>query len=69
VAIKARPAILAARYGTHRYATIAAAMSLPITLAKAAAPLGAAALGVGHFVAWTAGACLPAAGLLWAARR
>jgi predicted MFS family arabinose efflux permease len=68
VATIARPAILAARYGTHRYATIAAAMSLPITLAKAAAPVGAAAFGVGHFLPWTAGACLLAAGLLWAAR-
>lgn len=68
VATIARPAILAARYGTGRYATIAATLSIPVTLAKAAAPLGAAALGVGHFLPWAAGACLLAAGLLWAAR-
>jgi predicted MFS family arabinose efflux permease len=67
VATIARPAILAHRYGTHRYATIAAAMNLPIILAKAAAPLGAAALGVNHFLPWTAAACLLAAGLLWTA--
>jgi cyanate permease len=64
----ARPAILVHRYGTHRYATIAAAMNLPVILAKAVAPLGAAALGINHFLPWTAAACLLAAGLLWAAR-
>ena len=67
VATIARPAILAHRYGTHRYATIAATMNLPIILAKAAAPLAGAALGVSHFLPWTAAACLLAAGLLWAA--
>jgi hypothetical protein len=35
----ARPAILVDAYGTHRYATIAAAMNVPIILAKAAGPL------------------------------
>ncbi len=68
VATIARPAILAHRYGVHHYATIAGAMSLPVTLAKAAAPVGAAALGVGRFLPWAAGATLLAAGLLWAAR-
>lgn len=68
VATIARPAILAHRYGTHRYATIAAALNLPVILAKAVAPLGAAALGVNHFLPFTAAACLVAAGLLWAAR-
>jgi MFS family permease len=68
VATIARPAILAHRYGTHRYATIAATMSLPTTLAKAGAPVGAAALGVEHFLPYTAALCLLAAGLLWTAR-
>jgi hypothetical protein len=68
VATIARPAILADRYGTHRYATIAATMTVPITLAKAGAPLAAVALGTGQFLHWAAGACLLAAGLLWTAR-
>jgi MFS family permease len=68
VATIARPAILADRYGTHRYATIAATMTVPITLAKAGAPLAAAALGPGRFLPWTAAACLLAAVTLWAAR-
>jgi predicted MFS family arabinose efflux permease len=68
VATIARPAILADRYGTHRYATIAATMSVPMTLAKAGAPLGAAALGPGRFLSWVAAACLLAAVLLWATR-
>jgi predicted MFS family arabinose efflux permease len=64
VATIARPAILADRYGTHRYATIAAAMAVPMALAKAGAPLGAAALGPGRFLPWAAAACLVAAILL-----
>jgi predicted MFS family arabinose efflux permease len=68
VATIARPAILADRYGTHRYATIAAAMAIPITLAKAGAPLGAAALGIDRFLPWAAAACLLAAVLLGADR-
>jgi predicted MFS family arabinose efflux permease len=68
VATIARPAILADRYGTHRYATIAATMTVPITLAKAGAPLAAAALGVGRFLTWAAAACLLAAALLWSTR-
>jgi predicted MFS family arabinose efflux permease len=68
VATIARPAILADRYGVHRYATIAAAMSLPITLIKAVAPTAAAALGVGRFLPWSAAACLLGAVLLWCAR-
>jgi len=65
VATIARPAILADRYGTHRYATIAATMAVPITLAKAGAPLAAAGLGTGGFMPWAAAACLLAAALLW----
>lgn len=68
VATIARPAILADRYGTHQYATIAAAMTVPMTLAKAGAPLAAAALGTGRFLPWTAAACLLAAALLWTTR-
>ena len=68
VATIARPAILADRYGTHRYATIAATMTVPITLAKAGAPLAAVALGTGQFLHWAAGACLLASGLLWTTR-
>jgi predicted MFS family arabinose efflux permease len=68
VATIARPAILADRYGTYRYATIAATMSVPITLAKAGAPVAAAALGAGRFLPWAAAACLLAAAVLWSAR-
>jgi hypothetical protein len=68
VATIARPAIVAERYGTGRFATIAAAMAVPITLAKAGAPLAAAALGTGRFLPWVAAACLLAAALLWTTR-
>ncbi|GIF66339.1 putative transporter, MFS family protein [Asanoa ishikariensis] len=44
VASLAAPALLADRYGTSAYATIAGTLAAPVTLAKAAAPLGAAAL-------------------------
>ena len=44
VASLAAPALLADRYGTTAYATIAGTLAAPVTLAKAAAPLGAAAL-------------------------
>nr|BFE56308.1 MFS transporter [Dactylosporangium thailandense] len=40
----ATPALLADRYGTIAYATIAGTLTVPITLARAGAPLGAAAL-------------------------
>ena len=68
VATIAKPAIVADRYGTARYATITATMTLPITLARALAPLAAAATTVG--VAFTAAgvACLASAALLWATR-
>jgi MFS family permease len=39
-----KPTMLADRYGTTAFATIAGAIATPITLAKAAAPLGAAGL-------------------------
>jgi MFS family permease len=44
VASLAAPALLADRYGTVAYATIAGTLNVPITLARAGAPLGAAAL-------------------------
>jgi predicted MFS family arabinose efflux permease len=69
VATIARPAIVAARYGTTRYATIAAAMTLPVTIAKATAPLGAALLAPGMFMTIAAVACVGAAALLIAATR
>lgn len=68
VATIARPAILADRYGTAGYATSAAVMILPLTLARAGAPLAAAALGDPAFLGWTAAACLAAAALLVSTR-
>ena len=44
VATIARPALLADRYGTASYATIAGALAVPMTLAKATAPLALAPL-------------------------
>lgn len=69
VATIARPAILADRYGTARYATIAATMTAPITVAKAAAPLAAAALPATTFAIAAAVACLLAATSLSIAAR
>ncbi len=65
VATIARPAIVTNRYGTLRYATIAAAMTLPITLAKAIAPLAAATISPAVFMSSTALACLLSALLLF----
>lgn len=75
VATIAKPAILAERYGTARYATIAGVLALPITLAKAVAPVAAALLAPRSFMILAAVACLvasvllPAAGRSTAARR
>lgn len=44
IASLATPALLADRYGTVAYATIAGILTVPITLARAGGPLGAAAL-------------------------
>jgi hypothetical protein len=44
VATIARPAILADRYGTTAYATISGFLAVPLTIAKALAPLAAAAI-------------------------
>ncbi|WP_308168517.1 MFS transporter [Nonomuraea sp. NEAU-A123] len=46
----ARPALLADRYGTAAYATLSGALALPITVAKAVAPLLAA--GVAQFAGY-----------------
>ncbi|MEV0649602.1 MFS transporter [Phytomonospora sp. NPDC050363] len=68
VATIARPAILADRYGTGRFATIAGMVAFPMTIAKALSPLGAVLLHPDLFM-WTAGAlCLAAAVLLAAIR-
>ncbi|GAA4261372.1 hypothetical protein GCM10022255_093760 [Dactylosporangium darangshiense] len=65
VASLASPALLADRYGTTAYATIAGTLNTPVTLAKAAAPLAAAALtaltGYGGTLAAIGGACAVAA--------
>jgi predicted MFS family arabinose efflux permease len=73
VATIARPVLLAGRYDTRRYATIAATLVVPMTIAKAAAPLGAAALlaRTGSYTSvflTTAGLCLLAAAALHASR-
>ncbi len=68
VATIARPAIVADRYGTARYATIAAGMTLPITLAKAFAPLAGAALAPNTFLTAAGISCLISAALLWKGR-
>jgi hypothetical protein len=65
----ARPALLADRYGTNGFATIAGVMTVPLTITKALAPLGAAALhrATGSYTTVaisTAAACATAATLL-----
>jgi predicted MFS family arabinose efflux permease len=64
----AKPAIVADRYGTARYATITAAMTVPITLAKAFAPLIAATLSLGAAFTAAGLASLAATALLWTTR-
>jgi MFS family permease len=73
VATIARPAMLAARYDTTGYATISGILTVPLTIAKATAPLGAAALythtaSYTPVLAATATACLLAATAITAAR-
>jgi MFS family permease len=69
VASIAKPAILADRYGTRSYATIAATMSIPIILCRAAAPTAAATLPPTAFTTSVALLCLAAAGALLLAYR
>jgi predicted MFS family arabinose efflux permease len=65
VAGLATPQMLAERYGTHAYASIAGTVAAPVTFARAAAPLAAAALldsaGYRSVLAGISGACLLAA--------
>jgi MFS family permease len=66
VASLATPQLLAGRYGTTAYGTIAGVLTTPVTLAKATAPLAAAAVltATGSYVPvllGVAGACLTAA--------
>jgi len=62
----ASPALLADRYGTVAYATVAGILAVPVTLARAGAPLGAAALhtagGYPPVLTAIGAACLVAAG-------
>ncbi|WP_433223123.1 MFS transporter [Dactylosporangium sp. CS-047395] len=69
VASLASPALLADRYGTIAYATIAGTLSTPVTLAKAGAPLAAAGLTTltgypGTLYAIAAACALAAVGIL-----
>lgn len=68
VATIARPALLADRYGTADYATLAGIVAMPVTLAKAIAPLAAAILattaGYPPVMAILALACAAGAALL-----
>jgi MFS family permease len=70
VASLATPGLLADRYGTTAYASIAGTLATPVTFAKAGAPLGAAALytAAGGYtpvlVAIGAGSLVAAAGML-----
>jgi MFS family permease len=74
VATIARPALLADRYGTAGYATIAGVLTVPLTVAKAGAPLAASVVR-GHagtyspVVLAVAVACLLAATGLWSVHR
>jgi len=69
----AKPVLLAERYDTRRYATIAGTMVVPITIAKAAGPLAAAWLqstsGYGPVFAAVAVSCAIAAAALVAVPR
>ncbi|MGP4099248.1 MFS transporter [Nonomuraea sp. KM90] len=62
VATIARPALLADRYGTAAYASLSGALALPITVAKAVAPLLAAGIaqvaGYPAVMGAVAGACV-----------
>jgi predicted MFS family arabinose efflux permease len=73
VATIARPAMLAERFGTTAYASIAGALAVPVTIAKAGAPLIAAVVAVhaGYGAVMIAAACacvLAASGLMLGAR-
>ncbi|MDI1463335.1 MFS transporter [Catellatospora sp. KI3] len=65
----ARPAILVDRYGTTSYGAISGTLTVPITIAKAAAPLAAAAVTGTAMMATVAVLCLMAAAALLASAR
>ncbi|MFI2577423.1 MFS transporter [Streptomyces rochei] len=71
VATIAKPILLAQRYDTRRYATLAGILVVPMTLAKAAAPLAAAAVqattGAYTVVMVAVGVCCAVAGAAIAA--
>jgi hypothetical protein len=74
VASVARPALLADRYGTTRYATISGVLTVLLAVVKAMAPLAASVLRVitGSYLAVmlaVSAACLVAAGVLAVGRR
>jgi len=74
VAAIAKPVLLAERYDTRRYATIAATLVVPMTIARAGAPLGAAWLhttssGYRNVFLAVAAFCIVAAVALAAVRR
>ncbi|MBG0818163.1 MFS transporter [Planomonospora sp. ID82291] len=73
VATIARPALLADRYGTAAYGSVSGALALPVTAAKAGAPLAAAALvpvaGYGAVMVGVAVCCAAAAVALTAYHR
>jgi predicted MFS family arabinose efflux permease len=64
VATIARPAILAGRYGAASYGTITAAMMVPVSLARAGAPLLATSMPAGTFMVVAAVLPAIAAGIL-----
>ncbi|MEV4345463.1 MFS transporter [Actinoplanes sp. NPDC049596] len=61
----AKPVLLAERYDTRRYATIAGLLVVPMTIAKATAPLAGSGLGFAGVFLATAGICAVGAAALW----
>jgi predicted MFS family arabinose efflux permease len=67
IASIARPSILAERYGARAFGSISGALTVPVTLARAAAPLAVAALTIHSLPLFTSINALLAAGCLAAA--
>lgn len=61
----AKPAIVVDRYGVLRYATISAAMTVPVTLARAGSPVAGAAVPTTVFLVAAAVLTLASAATLW----
>ncbi len=68
VAVIARGSILADQFGAARFASVFALMTIPIALARAGSPLGAAWLGGGRFLGWAGVGCAVSAACLWLLR-